>query len=139
MIVNKKFLKISVPDLILVALSLFFLVGITCIFDACPPKSDGTYMNCYYAGEVVTAIAALLLALSVAHVFLPSGEIKMGLDVGMVGISAVCAAVPKTIIPLCMMNTMDCNASMRPWTIAVCVVLIVACLADFVFFLRKRK
>ena len=139
MILNKKGLKISVIDVVSVVVSVFFLVGITCWFGACGPKADGSYMNCRHAGEVVTALAAVLLALSVCKAFLPDGKYKTGVSIAMIAVGVTACFVPKGIIPLCMMDAMTCNATMKPWTTVFGALTAVVGAADCAFWLLKNK
>ena len=139
MIVNKKNIKFAFTDLLLIAVSLFFTVGIVCWFRACPPRSDGSYMNCHWAEQIITAIAALSLAVSFCHLWIPDEKIKTGMDVVLVGILIVCAIIPDSVIPLCMMKTMSCHSTMKPWTIAFCIVLTVLSVLDSVFYLKRKK
>ena len=66
-------------------------------------------------------------------------KIKTGMDVVLVGILIVCAIIPDSVIPLCMMKTMSCHSTMKPWTIAFCIVLTVLSVLDSVFYLKRKK
>lgn len=138
MIVDKK-VKISVTDVVGLAVSLFFLVGITCWFDACGPKADGGYMNCHWAEKVVTALASVMTALSAVKILLPDGKMKTGVSIALSALGITAACVPQGIIPLCMMDSMVCHTQMRPWTAVFGAGVALVAAADCAFWLLRGK
>ena len=80
-------IKIGISDIILLVLSIIFLVGILTFFKTCGPKTDGSWMTCHWAGNVVTGLAALLAVISLIHLLIPDRKIKIGLSVSIIPIS----------------------------------------------------
>ena len=139
MIIDKEKIKIGWTDIALVGLGLLFVIGIYCIFPACPVKEDGSYMNCHWAGAMIEALAVTLLALSAAHLALPNRLAKAGVSVGIVAMAIVTAVVPNHIVRLCMMNTMACHAQMTPGTIAIASVFAACGAVDFSVNYKKGR
>ena len=128
---NKK----SKASLILAAVSLiisiFLLVGINFIFPACGLHDDGSYASCHWAGQAVLAAAIMLTAMSLAALILPAKQC-MGCSICLAVCAVVTAIIPDTFIKLCMMPTMKCQASMKPWVIICSVVIAVIAVINIV-------
>ena len=128
--------KIGVTDILLLAISLVFVVGITTVFKPCGPTEEGTWMSCHWAGHAVAGVAAVLAVIAVIHLFASDAKLKLGLDLAMIPAAALSALIPGRLISLCMMNNMRCNALMRPAAIVLSVLLIAAAAGDA---LLRRK
>ena len=130
MLINKKRIKIGFVECLNVLLSMFFLIGVNCWFSACGPKSDGSYMTCHYAEQTVVALSAVLFAVSVVHVVLPDLKVKIGMDLVIVPLCAVTAAVPGTLVKLCAYDAMICNSKMKPAVLAFSLVILALSMLD---------
>ena len=134
---NEKKTNIGVTDLILLALSALFLVGIRTFFSACGPMEDGGWMTCHWTGQAVTGVAALLLVLAVIHLFAPKGGVKLGVDLAVIPTALLAICIPGHLIGLCMMPEMQCRAVMTPCTTVLSVLIAAAAAADLLLQ-RKR-
>ena len=140
MLINKKRIKIGFIECAMLLASMFFLIGINCWFSACGPKSDGTYMTCHYAENMIVALSAVLFAASFVHLILPDIKVKIGMDLVIIPLCAVTAAVPSTLIKLCAYDAMVCNSKMKPAVLAFSLVILALSLLDIVLcLLAKRK
>ena len=136
MIINNKF-KIAYSELIELLIGVLFLIGINTWFTAC--DTSETVMRCHWAEEVITVFAGLILALSTFHILVPDEKIKLGLDFALLAIGAAAIAIPNHVIQLCMMDSMQCRATMLPWTIAFSSLTIVVSVVDGVFYYSTSK
>lgn len=131
--------RFGVGDIALLVVSIAFLVGIVALFGPCGPKEDGSWMTCHWAGNAVTGLATVLVAISIIHALVPGAQVKMGLAIATIPVSALAAVLPANIIDLCMMNTMHCRVVMRPAVIACAVVMIAAAVFDILWYHGKSN
>ena len=123
--------KPSITDMILLILSLALCIGVKCLFHACAPKEDGSWMACHWAEQSIFAAALGMNITAALRFFLNrSARIGAGLAIGVT--AAVTAIVPGLLIRLCMMNDMRCHAVMRPASIILCVLIVVCVTVDMV-------
>ena len=130
--------KISIIDIVSAAASAGFLIGIISWFKVCDGMSD-SIMSCHWAGEVLKAMALLSVCLNVIHLFAPSNEMKIGMDVSHIGICVLALNVPGRIISICSMAAMSCRKNTVPWTVVFCVAIIILSLADIVTCLDREN
>ena len=90
-------------------------------------------MTCHWAWIAVLSIAVVLSVQSILRLFFKSGEAKRGISAAMLPLAVLAAIVPKTLINLCMMNTMHCHTMMRPFAIVMGIVIAVLALVDIIF------
>ena len=133
---NKK-INIGASDIILLVLSAVFLIGIRTFFAPCGPKDDGSWMTCHWAGQAITGIAAVLLVISVIHMFVKDAKAKQGLAIAMIPVALFSLILPGNMIGLCMMNAMRCHSVMRTASVIVSVLVIAA--AAFDLLVQRRK
>ena len=134
MIINKSKIKVCIIELIIFVVSLLFLLGIRLWFPVCEVMGE-TVMACHWAGEILKALTVLSFVLSLVHIFLPNGSVKIGMDLSLIGLLVLTLYVPGNIVNICEMTDMSCRHYTLPWTIAFSVVLILLALADIVFYL----
>ena len=139
MIKYKNYLNISYIDIIECALSLVLFLGILFWFPACGAKEDGSYMICHWAGIAIEAVSTLILVLSFALAFIPDIKVKMGIGIGIIGATIVNMLIPGTLIKLCMMDSMQCNAKTKPLTIVFSALVLVAMIVDYIYYLLSIK
>lgn len=124
---------------IALAVCVFLAVGVMVLFPACGPKDDGTWMSCHNAQMTVFWLAcAMSVMCAVALVVRGRGRLAAVLHVAVAALAVVAAVVPGNLIPLCMMDGMQCRAVMRPSVILVSVV-IVACAVASALLERGRS
>ena len=125
---NKK-INIKAGDIVLFILCLVFMIGIRTFFSACGPKEDGSFMTCHWAGQALSGLAAALLVQSVIHTAVPNPAIKAGVSLAMIPTALVSLILPGNLIHLCMMDSMHCNAVMKPCAIVLSALITAAALA----------
>ena len=123
--------KIKITDLILLVLSLVLCIGVKLLFPACDPKEDGSWMACHWAEQAVFACGIALAVMSLLRFFVDL-RMKKGIALAMIPAAAIAALIPNLFIRLCMMQTMQCHAKMRPAVIICCVLIVLAAGADLV-------
>lgn len=131
--------RFGITDTALVLVSAVFLLGILFVFSPCGPTEAGSWMSCHWAGNAVTSLAVVLTVLSLAHLALSDGRMKMGIAISMIPVSALTCLMPGKVIGLCMMNTMRCRAVMAPATVACGAVMMVLAVADIIVQKKRCK
>ena len=104
--------KLLLPACILLALSLILTIGVLTVFRPCAAKEDGSWMNCHYAAQYVMAAGLALCVLSLLHLIPRISRIL--LDVLQLALSVLVLLIPGTLVHLCMMDSMRCNAVTHP-------------------------
>ncbi len=135
MLVNKRKIKLSVTDILLLICSGLYLFGIRNLFPVCSVTED-KIMSCHWAGEVLSAVSVLLLVLSAVHVLIPDERLKAGMDISMAGIAVIAALIPGNIISLCKSSEMPCRNGTSLWTVVLMVSFIIIAAADAFIYLQ---
>ena len=139
-VVDDKKSSIGVSDIVPLAVSVVFLIGIFTFFSSCPgPKDDGTWMVCHWAGRAVGGVAAVMVVISAIHLFVSDAKMKMGLAIAIMPLAVLAAVIPGNLINLCMMATMRCHTVMHPAVIVMSVLMIAAAAFDLVAQRKKLK
>lgn len=120
----------------LVACALLAL-GVMLLFPACGPKDDGTWMSCHTAQMAVFGLACVMVVLAAIALFVRGG-IATWLHAAVALLAVVAAIVPGSVIPLCMMEGMQCRSVMRP-SVILFSVIIAACAVVSVLLERGRR
>ncbi len=131
-------LKSLIPEIILLILSLLICIGSFTFFSACPVHGD-TVMACHWAQNAVTALGALLSAISLAAVVIPDRKLKAGLELSATLTAILTAVVPGIVINVCMMNSMRCVSTFRPFTILFASLAAVAALFGAILNLKRKE
>ena len=107
--------------------------GVLTLFRACAPGEDGMWMHCHDAQMAVFFISVAITALSLAGVFLKNKGIQLVCSVLAVMLAAVAVLVPGNIITMCMMETMRCNAVLKPFVriMGICFIIFETAKAGF--------
>ena len=129
MIVNNKKFKLSITELLFVAIAIVYMIGIRGWFKVCEPMGD-SFMSCHWAGEALKAISVLMLVLGLVHVFLPDAKLKLGMDIAFVGVLVLTLIIPGNVINLCKMEDMKCRSLTQTWNMILCIIWIIIVLAD---------
>lgn len=134
---EKKNKRFGIGDIVLLAVSAVFFIGILTFFKSCGPMEDGSWMTCHWACQAITGVAAVLLVIAIIHFIVPDAKIKAGLSIAAIPAAILAAVIPGHLINLCMMNTMRCRAIMTPLTILFSVLTIVAAVVDIIYNRKK--
>ena len=131
--------RFGITDILLLVLNLVFFVGIQTVFTPCEPRPDGSWMNCHWAGQALTGIAAVLVVIALMHLVIPRAQIKLGLALAMLPISVFALVLPDHLIDLCMMETMHCHTVMQPAVTALSLLNLMLALADIYVYRRGEN
>lgn len=130
--------KINVLDVILSVISLIFVLGSIFIFDVCPAKADGSFMNCHWANRAATAVGVVIFALSLENIFVEN-KIKIGIISGIFASSILLGIIPGILINLCKMQTMRCWTTFKPSVLVFAILIAVFSILNLVLLIRKEK
>ena len=133
---NEKKRRTGVTDRLLVLLNLGFLVGMQGVLAPCEMRPDGSWMNCHWAGEALTGIAAVLTVIALMHIVIPRAHIKCGLSLAILPLSVFALILPDHLIDLCMMEHMRCHTVMTPAVTVISLVNILLAAVD-IYVYRK--
>ena len=118
---------------------LILAVGVKTIFGPCV-HADGSISACAGCGEEVFHAGLLMIVLALAWTVIPKGK-RFAVDMVSLLVS-ICAALLPFLMKTCMMQTMRCNAVMRPAVllIAAAGAILNACLfAGDVRTMKEKK
>ncbi len=103
-------------------LALLLTVGSLTVFRACD-SAEGRYMACHWAQNAVTLAGTVLTVQSLLRIVIRNKGVGTGLSLGIFTLAASLTILPKTVISLCMMETMRCHTVFRPAVIVISVLL----------------
>lgn len=138
MIINRPKIKTGIPELLLTALSVLFMIGIRAWFPVCEVTGENI-MPCHWAGEVMKAVSILILVLSILHIIIPNYDVKLGMDISLAGLFILAVNIPGNIISLCKNVDMACQKAMRPAALIFFIVMTVIVFSDIIFYLSLRS
>ncbi len=127
-----------VLDLIFAILNILFFLGAIFVFHPCGPKDDGTWMTCHWAGNAISLMGAFGTILSIINIFVKN-ETKLGLYIANIVIFIGTILIPGTLINLCMMSDMRCNAITKPCTIVFSIIIILFAVINLITILANQK
>ena len=136
---NKKKRRFGITDVLLLVLNLMFFIGIQTVFLPCEARPDGTWMNCHWASQALTGIAAVLVVIALMHILIPRTQVKLGLALAMLPLSVFALVLPDHLIDLCMMETMHCHTVMQPAVTALSLLNLMLALADIYVYRRGEN
>ena len=96
----------------------------------------GADMHCHTANTVITIIGAVLVVLT-ALGFAFKGKVKAVLSFVTAAVAVVELLIPGVILSLCMMPSMSCRATMKPWTMLLSVAIAFVSIVSGIMTLRK--
>ena len=120
-------------------LALVFLIGIRTFLAPCGPKEDGTWMHCHEAGQILTYLAAAMLVVAVLLLFLRTKTIRIVAGLLQCVLAIAALLVPGTLVSLCMMPEMRCRAVMRPWSMILAVLILIAAMGGLIASVRSKE
>lgn len=128
--------------IVVTVLSVLLILGILTFAGPCGVHNDGTVGSCYWASRAVLGVGVVLFVLSVVRIFERDEGERRGLSLAIASLGALAACMPGALIDLCAVQTMRCNAVMRPFVLVVGIALAVLGAVDLVMRLRaigRRK
>lgn len=110
----------------------------TVIFPVCVSEKK---MSCFYTGRAEVGLGLLIIILGIAYIIFKSSELRAGISLSIVGISALVALFPLKITGLCKMSDMACRIGTLPGLVVIAIIIAAVSLVNFVFlvFLKKDK
>ena len=118
---------------------LILAVGVKTIFGPCV-HADGSVSNCVACGEEVFHAGLLMIGMALARIVIPKGK-RFAVDMALLLVS-VCAALLPFLMQTCMMQTMRCNAVMRPAVLLIATagtLLDICLLAGDIRMMKEKK
>jgi len=133
MIMLERKLKILPTDVLLVAFSAVFFIGLLTFAAPCGAKADGTYMSCHYLGVSVAAVAATATFISVVHLVFADNGVKIGLSIADFALCVLACLLAFALMDSCGMSNMRCNAVTKPFVLVMSVVTAISSAVDFCY------
>ena len=110
----------------------------TVIFPVCVSEKK---MSCFYTGRAEVGLGLLIIILGIAYILFKSSELRAGISISVLGISALVALFPLKITGLCKMSDMACRIGTLPGLVVISIIIAAVSLVNFIFliFLKKDK
>lgn len=130
--------KISVMAIVELAAAVLLLVGALTFAGPCGVHDAGTVSPCFGTSHILAAMGAVAAVVAAVRLFVknPSVQVALGVVAGALGVAI--ASAPGNFLALCMMATMRCQTIMKPFAIAMGVVILAAAIID-VFLVRRAQ
>lgn len=130
--------KIGVLDLVLAAVPLVALIAVRTFAGPCV-HDDGTAAMCVPAGDGIMWVSMAAVIVAILRLFVPGKAARIALAVVVAAFGLVIVLMPGTIMPLCMMETMHCQAVMKPTAMVLGVLTVIVGIACIVISARAGK
>ena len=127
----------NIAAFVCLAAGIFLAIGVRLLFHACI-HDDGTQGSCHWAQQMTGAMGILIAVMSFLMILFRERQAKAAISVCVLCAGILTALIPGSIIRLCMMPDMSCNAMMKPWTIAISIVISLAGLAGIFLNMKKK-
>lgn len=114
--------RISVSACVRAALGLLLTIGVFTFMQACA-HTDGDLRTCHWAGQVLAGLGVVLTAQAVIGMLLGNAKAREGVSLSMIPVALLAALTPGVMIPLCAMETMRCNMTMKPAAILIAALI----------------
>ena len=134
---HEKKWRIGLTGCLLLLLNLGFFIGMQTVLTPCEMRPDGSWMNCHWAGQALTGIAAVLAGLALMHLVIPYAHVRLGLSLAVLLLSVLTFLLPGHLIALCMMETMRCHTVMQPAVTVISLLNILLASADI--YVHRRR
>lgn len=105
--------KTLIPACIVLALALVIIVGSQSFLSPCVHE-DGSFGSCHWAGQALLGLGCALGIQAVLALILRGRQARLGVYLSMLPVCAAALLTPGTLISLCRMATMRCQAVMKP-------------------------
>ena len=137
---NEKKKSRTIVDLLVLIAGIVMTAGAATFLKPCGPQEDGSWMVCHWAGQAVLGVSVLICVLSLLCLILPDAKVKIGLSLSIIGAAALNALLPGYLIGTCMMESMRCNAVMKPGVMIISAVIAALALINIIVSAaRSRK
>ena len=113
-------------------------IGVLTLFRGCGAMEDGSFMHCHTAQNFVFALSAVIALVGIVDIFIGVHIIKVLISAISILLSVIIPFVPGFIVPMCMMETMRCNAVMKPFVYVFGVILFVTLVVKALVLYRSR-
>ena len=131
--------RVSVPDILLLLLSLVGAIGLKTFLAPCGMHEDQAWSACHWAGQCLWLLFCLLSMQSLVSLLWPNAGVRMGLACAEALTAIACVLTPGTLFSLCMMGTMRCNQIMKPAALVLGILISVLALLRLVLLCRTSR
>ena len=107
------FSRISITGIIRLLFALLIVIGSLSFLGPCV-HTDGSQAPCVSSSHWQIILGSVMVALSLVYLWCGNKNLRKWLAISLTLIAIVTALVPGTLVSLCMMNSMRCNAIMKP-------------------------
>ena len=132
-------MKKKILNIVPIVIALLLAVGVSTVFKGCGPKEDGSWMHCHTAQLHVFRLSLVVALLGLVDFLLKNRVAKLVLGGAAIVLSVVTVLIPGILVPLCMMETMHCQAVMKPFVSVVGVLLVVFGVVKEVVLIRSKE
>ena len=129
--------NLNTRDVVIILLCVIICLGASMFFQPCGPRDDDSWMVCHWAGQVVIGLGGVMSVIALARFFV-NAEVQKGLSLALIPLAMFTAYLPNNIIPLCKMETMQCQAIFKPSVLLISALIIFSTVAN-IFFNRKAN
>ena len=124
---------------VIVVLALFVVAGVLTFAGPCVHE-DGSHGECYAASLAIAGLAIAAAGVAVFSLFSSTSQARGMQAIVIAVLGAAMAIAPGTVLPLCMVQTMRCWTTMRPFAIALgAAIALIAIIQAVVAFRASGK
>ena len=118
-------IKVRRLSFINMILAVLLAAGVMTVFRACAAMDDGSWMHCHTVQLTVFAAALAAAAVCFAGWLFRSRKLTAVLNLASAVIAGITFFLPGILMSMCMMDTMRCNAVMKPFVRILSLLLVV--------------
>lgn len=123
---------------VIVVLAIFVVVGVLTFAGPCVHE-DGTRGGCYAASLAIAGLAIAAAGVAVFSMFSTTPQARGMQAIVAAALGMAMAIAPGTVVPLCMVQTMRCWTTMRPFAIALGAAIALIAIIQAVVSFRAAK
>ena len=124
-------------SIVLLVLGVLAVVGALTFAKPCV-HADGSLATCHSAGQAIWILGAVVALCALVQLFSGKLAVKSALADVMAVLGVVMVLAPGTLFPLCMMQTMRCWTTARPFAMLVGGVIAVVALVSAILCFRAQ-
>ena len=128
--------KSIVPAILVALLALVIAVGSQTFLGACVHE-DGSFGACHWAARGILGVGGLMAALALLAI--AARRARFGLYLAMLPADLVGILIPGTLIDICGMDTMRCRMLMRPATMILFALAMIAALVGLLLSRNEAR
>lgn len=125
-------------EYILIFVAAVLGIGVQTLFKGCGAMEDGSYMHCHTAQLYVFVLSLGLVIINIGNIFLNGIVARRIISFVSVILSLIVTVTPGILVPLCMMETMRCNAIFKPFVYVLGAILVVISVVNAVALIKSR-